>query len=448
MNEKIPTVVIVGAGFSGIHAAKALRDAQVKMILLDRNNYHLFQPLLYQVATAGLSPSEIAYPVRAIFRRQKNLEFRLAEVLDVDLDEKVVHTSNGFVSYDYLILAVGGESSYYGLDSIAKNGFDLKDLEDAMILRNHILRMFEWASQEENPQVLRALNTFVVVGGGPTGVEFAGALSELIRLALSKDYPGMDFKDVRVILLEAMDRLLAGFPEGLARSAAITLQKKQVEIRFGAEVINFDGRQVRLRGGEVIPAFTLIWAAGVRSEKLMDKLGLEQKSQGRVVVEQTLQIPGHPEAFVVGDSAYLEADGQPLPMMAPVAIQQGKTAAGNIERLISGQTLQAFDYRDPGSLATIGRNAAVARIRNFKFRGFLAWLVWLAVHLFWLIGFRNRLLVMINWAWDYFFYERAIRLITPEGSLTNMDQHGTVLPRSEKESGDSPEVELEDSLVR
>ena len=427
MTEKRPTVVIVGAGFAGMHAAKVLREAPVKVVMLDRNNYHLFQPLLYQVATAALAPSEIAYPVRAIFRKQKNFEFRLAEALNVDLDGKAVYTSNGPISYDYLILAVGGETSYFGLDSVARNGFDLKDLEDAMILRNHILRMFEGASQEKVPHVLRALRTFVVVGGGPTGVECAGALSELIRLALSKDFPGMNFKDDRVILLEAKERLLAGFPEDLAQSAATTLQKKQVEVRFGAEVVAYDGRQVRLRSGEVIPTCTLIWAAGVRSERLMDKLGLEQKGRGRVVVEQTLQIPGYPEAFVAGDCVYLEEDGKPLPMMAPVAIQQGKTAARNIERLITGKSVEAFDYRDPGSLATIGRNAAVARVRKFKFRGFLAWLVWLAVHLFWLIGFRNRLVVLINWAWDYFLYERAVRLITPEGSLPEKDQPETVL---------------------
>jgi NADH dehydrogenase len=242
----------------------------------------------------------------------------------------------------------------------------------------------------------------------------------------------MDFKDVRVTLLEAKELLLTGFPEDLAQSAATTLQKKQVEVRFGAEVVDYDGRQVRLRSGEVIPACTLIWAAGVRSERLMDQLGVEQKGQSRVVVRPTLQIPGYPEVFVAGDSVYLEDDGKPLPMMAPVAIQQGKTAAHNIERLIHGISLEAFDYRDPGSLATIGRNAAVARIRNFKFRGFIAWLVWLAVHLFWLIGFRNRLLVLINWAWDYFFYERAVRLIAPEGSLSKKYQAEAVFHKEER----------------
>jgi NADH dehydrogenase len=447
MNEKRPTVLIVGAGFAGINAAKVLRDAPVNVVMMDRNNYHLFQPLLYQVATAGLAPSEIAYPVRTIFRKQENFEFRLDEVWNIDLERKVVHASNGSISYDYLILAVGGESSHFGLDSVARYGFDLKDLEDALTLRNHTLRMFELAAQETNPCVLRALNTFVVVGGGPTGVEFAGALSELLRLALSKDFPGKDFKDVRVILLEARDRLLVGFPENLARSAATTLEKKLVEVRFGSEVIDYDGRRVMLRGGEAIPAYTLIWAAGVRSEGLMDKLGLEQKSQGRVVVEDTLQVPGYPEVFVTGDAAYLQADGEPLPMMAPVAIQQGKTAAGNIRRLIDGRELEAFDYRDPGSLATIGRNAAVARIGNFKFRGFPAWLVWLAVHLFWLIGFRNRLLVLINWAWDYFFFERAIRLITPEGRFNEKYRPDIDLAEESESVEDSPEMELEDTVV-
>lgn len=449
MDEKRSTVVIVGAGFAGINAAKVLRDAPVNVVMMDRNNYHLFQPLLYQVATAGLAPSEIAYPVRAIFRKQENFKFRLDEVIDIDLDRKVVHASNGSLSYDYLILAVGGESSHFGLDSVARYGFDLKDLEDALTLRNHTLRTFELAAQETDPHVLRALNTFVVVGGGPTGVEFAGALSELLRLALSKDFPGKDFKDVRVILLEARDRLLAGFPESLARSAATTLEEKQVEVRFGAEVIDFDGSQVMLHGGEVIPANTLIWAAGVRSEGLMDKLGLEQKSQGRVVVEDTLQVPGHPEVFIAGDAAYMQAGGEPLPMMAPVAIQQGKIAAGNIRHLINGRELEAFDYHDPGSLATIGRNAAVARIGNYTFRGFPAWLVWLAVHLFWLIGFRNRLLVLINWAWDYFFFERAIRLITPEVKHDNGFLPDTNLPgKNDGAAEDSPEVVMEDSIVR
>jgi NADH dehydrogenase len=410
-----PKVVIVGGGFAGINAAKVFKDQPVEVVLIDKNNYHLFQPLLYQVATAALAPSEIAYPLRAIFRKQKNLKFLLANVQAVDFDRRVVQTSGGPVDYDHLILAVGGETHFYGLDSVARYGFDLKDLEDALGIRNHLLRIFEWASQERDPQALEALLTFVVVGGGPTGVETAGAFSELIRLVLAKDFPEVDFSDVRVILLEAGDRLLAGFPTDLASSAVETLRKKGVEVRFGAAVNGYDGKLAALEDGQVIPAFTLIWSAGVRAQSLVNQLGLPQGRQGRVLVEPTLQVHGRPEVYVTGDAAYLEESGQALPMMAPVAIQQGKTAARNILRRMDGKPLLNFHFQDPGSLATIGRNAAVARVKGLKFHGFAAWLVWLAVHLFWLIGFRNRLLVLINWAWDYFLVERAVRLITPDG---------------------------------
>jgi NADH dehydrogenase len=275
--------------------------------------------------------------------------------------------------------------------------------------------MIELSTQIEDERARRAVRTIVVGGAGPTGIELAGALSELVRKALPKDYPGLTFDDVSVIVLEAADRVLSGFPDELAQAAKRRLEQKHVDIRLNSAVAEFDGHQVTLKSGEVIPASTLIWAAGVRSVSMLDKLGLKQARQGRVVVDRTLQVPGYPEVFVIGDAAYLEDDGKPLPMMAPVAIQQGKLAARNLRRLIEAKPLEQFIYRDPGSLATIGRNAAVARVKNFKFEGFLAWLVWLAVHLFWLIGFRNRLLVMINWAWDYFLFERTVRLITPDG---------------------------------
>jgi NADH dehydrogenase len=422
MSAKRPVVVIVGAGFGGIHAAKALRNAPVDVVMLDKNNYHLFQPLLYQVATASLAPSEIAYPVRAIFRKQKNFRFHLAEVTDVDFEDRVVLTSNGLVPFDYLILAVGGETHYYGLDSVPRNGFDLKDLGGALSIRNHILRMFELSTQVSDPETLQALRTFVVVGGGPTGVESAGALSELIRLVLFKDFPEADLAGAQVLLLEAGDRLLSGFPDDLAQGAVDTLQRKGVKVRLHSAVSDYNGKQVFLTDGEVIPANTLIWAAGVQASSLVGRLGLPQARQGRVIVSPTLQVTGHPEVFVAGDAVYLEAQGAPLPMMAPVAIQQGKIAAKNIVHLINGNDLQNFVYHDPGSLATIGRNAAVARVKGFKFHGFPAWVVWLVVHLFWLIGFRNRLLVMINWAWDYFLYDRAVRLITPDGSSRSENQ--------------------------
>ena len=418
MSERLPRVVIVGAGFGGLRAARALRKLPVEIILLDRRNYHLFQPLLYQVATAGLSPGEIAHPVRGILRQLKNLTFRLAEVQGVDLAHKQLSTSTGVIDYDHLILAVGGETNFFGLDSVARNALALKDLDDAISIRNQVLRCFELAMQETDPEVRRAMLTFVVVGGGPTGVESAGALSELIRLVLVKDYRELNIKDVRIILLEATDKLLTGFPPVLQEAAAKRLWQKYVEVRFGATVTQYDGRQVLLKSSEVIPAHTLIWSAGVRAASLADRLGAKQARQGRIVVQPTLQILEYPQVYVIGDAAYLESGGMPLPMMAPVAIQMAETAVENIRRSLTGQPLVEFVYKDPGSLATIGRNAAVARIGGLQFQGFLAWVVWLFVHIIQLIGFRSRLLVLINWIWDYLFYERAVRLITPYANRT------------------------------
>jgi NADH dehydrogenase len=413
MSEHKPVVVVVGAGFGGLRAVRALSKLPVETILLDRRNYHLFQPLLYQLATAGLSPGEIAHPVRGILRKNKNLTFRLAEVQQVDLKAKQLSTSTGVIDYNYLILAVGGETNFFGLDSIARNGLGLKDLDDALAIRNQLLNCFELAMQEPDPEKRRALLTFVIVGGGPTGVESAGAISELIRLVLVKDYLNLNIKDVRVILLEATDKLLTGFPAALQEAAAKRLWQKYVEVRFGATVTHFDERQVILKSGEVIPAHTLIWSAGVRAAGLIDKLEVQQARQGRAVVAPTLQLPEYPNVFVIGDAAYLEADGEAMPMMAPVAIQMAETAVKNIQRDLQGQAPEAFVYKDPGSMATIGRNAAVARIGNLQFEGFLAWAAWLVVHIIQLIGFRNRLFVLINWIWDYVFYERAVRLITP-----------------------------------
>ena len=407
-----PTVVVVGAGFGGLRAARALRKAPVDVVLVDRHNYHLFQPLLYQVATAGLEPEQIARPVRAILRRQSNAEFRMTEVTGLDPSGKRIVTADGPIPYDYLILAVGGETNYFGLESVPRHGFGLKDIPEAIRIRNQVLHAFERAMLETDPERRRAELTFVVVGGGPTGVEMAGALSELIRLVLVKDYPRLNVKDVRVLLLEATDRLLAAMPARLRDAAAETLWRKHVEVRFGATVADYDGARVLLKSGEVIPARTLIWAAGVKAVSLTDRLGLPTGRQGRVPVAPTLDVPGHPDIYVVGDAAYLEVAGAPLPMMAPVALQMAETAAGNIRRRIAGEAPLAFAYRDPGSLATIGRNAAVAYIRGVGFTGFLAWVVWLVVHIIQLIGFRNKLFVLLNWAWDYFFYERAARLIT------------------------------------
>ena len=411
-----PTVVIVGAGFGGLRAARSLGDAPVDVVLVDRHNYHLFQPLLYQVATAGLEPEQIARPVRAVLRRQRNFEFRMTEVTGLDPDGKRLVTTDGPIAYDYLILAMGGETNYFGLEGVVRHGFGLKDIPEAIRIRNHVLHAFERAMLESDAERRRAWLTFVVVGGGPTGVEMAGALSELIRLVLVKDYPRLNVKDVRVLLLEATDRLLGPMPARLREAAAETLwRKKHVEVRFGATVADYDGARVSLKSGEVIPARTLIWAAGVQAVSLTARLGLPTVRQGRVAVTPTLAVPEHPDIYVIGDAAYLEVDGAPLPMMAPVAIQMARTAAANIRRRLAGQPPAPFDYRDPGSLATIGRNAAVAYIRGIAFTGFPAWVVWLVVHIIQLIGFRNKLFVLLNWAWDYFFYERAARLITELG---------------------------------
>jgi len=405
-------VVVVGAGFGGLRVARALRRAPVQVILLDRNNYHLFQPLLYQVATAGLEPEQIAKPVRSILRGQKNFDFRMVEVTAVDLVQRRLETNAGPIAYDFLVLAPGGETNFFSLETVAKHGLGLKDIPDAVAIRNHVLTCFEQAMLEADPEQRRARLTFIVVGGGPTGVEMAGALSELIRLVLVKDYPRLNIKDVRILLLEATDRLLAAMPERLREAAGKTLWRKYVEVRFGATVADYDGIRIRLKSGEIIPAHTVIWAAGARAAGLNDRLGLATARQGRIAVEPTLQVAGHPEVYVIGDAAYRETNGVPLPMVAPVAIQMAEAVARNIVRTLRATPLREFRYRDQGTLATIGRNAAVAHVFGLQLSGFPAWVMWLVVHIIQLIGFRNKLFVLLNWAWDYFFYERAARLIT------------------------------------
>lgn len=414
MSQDLPRVVIVGAGFGGLRAARSLARLPVRVTVIDRRNYHLFQPLLYQVATAGLEPESIAHPVRAILRRQQNTEFRLAEVRAIDFIARRLETSSGELPYDYLILAMGSTTNYFGLESVMRNGFGMKSLEQAVAIRNQVLRQFELAIQDSDPEVRRARLTFAVVGGGPTGVEMSGMLSELTLVVLAKDYSQLDLDDVRVILLEATDRLLTDFPKRLQLATSAELRRKHVEVRFDAKVTHFDGEKVQLEGGESIPTRTVIWAAGARAAPLADRLRLAQDRLGRIRVAETLQLPENERVFVIGDVADVPAAAYPLPMMAPVAIQQAEVAARNIARLLQNRPLERFAYRDPGSLATIGRGSAVARLGRFHFHGFLAWVLWLVVHLVQLIGFRNRLVVLVNWAWDYLFYERAVRLISTD----------------------------------
>jgi len=418
-----PRVVIVGGGFGGLHAARSLAKLPVRVTLLDRNNYHLFQPLLYQVATAGISPTDVAYPLRSIFRRQKNLEFRMAEVTDIDPEGRILTTTSGTMPYDYLVLAVGGQTNTFNNPSVAANSFPLKNLTDASEIRDHLLRIFEQASVEKDTTHRQDLLTFVIAGGGPTGVEMAGAISELIRLVLTKDYPQQDFSQARVLLLEAGDRLLPAMPPPLQQATITVLENKGVEVRLGAAVESYDGEKVQLRSGESISTRTLVWAAGIRAADLIYKLGAVQAAQGRVKIDPTLQLPGHPEVYIIGDAAFLEDEhGQPLPMLAPVAMQQGDLVGKNIRLALEGKAQINFHYKDPGTMATIGRNQAVAWIGPVKLTGFLAWVTWLVVHIYQLIGFRNRLLVLINWAWDYFFFDRAVRLIIPKESGPKVEQ--------------------------
>jgi len=379
--------VIVGAGFGGLKAARTLAGGPVRVTVVDRRNYHLFQPLLYQVATAGIEPEGIAHPVRTILRRQRNAEFRLADVQAVDFEAKRLETSAGPIDYDTLILAFGTETNFFGLDSVEKNGFGLKNIKDAVAIRSQVLRQFELAVQNTDSDVRRAMLTFVVVGGGPTGVEVSGMFSELMRLVLARDFPQLEIKDVRVILLEATHALLAGFPEKLRESTAEILWSKHVEVRFGAMVTGFDGEKVELQGGEIIPTRTVVWAAGARAADLADVLDVERGQLGRITVSETLQVPQHPDVYVIGDAAF--HPDKSVPMMAQPAKQQGRLAAKNILAALRGRPQQPFQYRDPGSLATIGRNQAVARIGRLQFTGFVAWVAWLIAHLIFLIGFQS-----------------------------------------------------------
>jgi NADH dehydrogenase, FAD-containing subunit len=413
--EKLPHVVIVGAGFGGLETAQKLAHAQVQITLIDRHNYHLFQPLLYQIAIAGLVPSQIAYPLRTIFRHQKNLTFQMGEVTSIDFNGRYIRTNGSVIAYDYLVLAIGGQTNFFGVTGAEENGFQLKSIESATGTRNHLLRMLEQASREVDVEKRKALLTFVVVGAGPTGVETAGALAELITHVMTKDYPAMDLKDVRVILLEATGNVMATYPAELRQATMKLLENKNVEILLNTRLTDYNGQTITLADGGHIATYTLIWTAGVRSAELTDRLGVQQAASKRVRVGPTLQLPQRPEVFVIGDAAYLEdGHGQPLPMLATVAQQEAKFAAQNIQKILKSEAPEPFQYKDPGLLATIGRNAAVARIWGLSFSGFIAWVIWVALHIYRLIGFRNRLVVLINWAWDYVFYDNQVRLITRE----------------------------------
>ncbi len=411
-----PRVVVVGAGFGGLWAARTMSGGSVDVALLDRNNYHTFFPLLYQVAAAELVPTDIAHPVRSIFRRSPNVDVHMAEMTWLDLEARQVQTDRGPMEYDALILGLGSVPHFFGVEGAEEHAFPLRWMDDAIPLRHQVLTRFEAAAHARDPEERRRLLTFLVVGGGPTGVEYAGALAELIFGPLLRDYPAIPPDDVRVALVEASDRLLAGMPDKLGRYAAERLGHKRVEVVFDAEVRRVRPDGVDLADGSEIATETVVWTAGVQGDPEAASWGLPVARSGRVRVTQELNLADRPEVFVIGDLAYLEDDqGRPLPQVAQVAIQQGRRAAKNAMALLEGRQLRPFEYVDPGMLAVIGRNAAVAHVFGRAFRGLWAWLLWLGIHITWLVGFRNRALVLVNWAWNYVFYRRAVRLILTGG---------------------------------
>jgi NADH dehydrogenase len=409
--QQRPRVVIIGAGFGGLSAAKQLARAPFDVVVVDRHNYHLFQPLLYQVATAGLSPADIASPIRGILRGQKNAHVILADVSGVDTGRREVLAEGRRIPFDCLIVATGAQHAYFGNDW-ASYAPGLKTIDDATYLRRRILLAFERAESEPDADERRRLLNFVVVGGGPTGVEMAGAIAELAKRALASDFRSIDPRCTRVILLEAGQRLLGPFDPALSEAARHSLEQLGVEVRLGTGVTDCDCSGVSI-GQERVETRTIMWAAGVKASPAAQWLGVESDRAGRVKVGDDLSAPGHADVFVIGDAACaIGVDGKPLPGVAPVAKQQGAYVAQLLMARARGETLAAFRYRDFGSLATIGRKRAVAQLGAVKLSGFPAWLLWSLAHIYFLIGFRNRMSVAINWCWHYVTFQRGTRLIT------------------------------------
>ncbi len=410
-----PHVVIVGAGFGGLSAVKALEDADVDITVVDRRNHHLFVPLLYQVATAQLTQEHIAQPIRRILKRQKNVKVHLDEATGIDIENKTLRFAAGdSMKYDYLIIAVGAKDSYFGNDHWAERAWGLKSLEDAERIRQRILINFEKANRETDPERRKELLTYVLVGGGPTGVEMAGAIAEIANFTVLHEYDNFDSRSTRIVLLEGMDRIFPMFHPDLSKAAAEDLKKLGVEVRTGAMVTDVDEKGVTIGGSERINADTIIWAAGIQAASLTPELAgvVELDRAKRVPVTPELFVPGHPEIFVIGDAAVIKGpDGKPLPAVAPTAMQGGEHVAKNIKRALRGEAYARFVYNDKGSMATIGRNRAVAQIKGLRFTGFIAWWLWAVVHILQLISFRNRLFVFWQWTWDYFGYNRNARVI-------------------------------------
>ncbi len=408
-------VVIIGGGFGGLYAAKALRSAPVDVTLIDRRNHHVFQPLLYQVATAGLSAIDIGEPIRRILRKQANTSVHLAEVSSVDVDSRQVVLADGEpIGYDFLIVATGAGDSYFGHDDWEPHAPGLKSIEDALEIRRRVLFAFEQAEVVEDSDERMELLSFAVIGGGPTGAELAGALAELARHTLTNEFRRFDPGDARILLVEAGDRILPAYPPVLSAKAHRQLERLGVEIRTGAPVTAVEGRGLRI-GQDYIPCRTVLWAAGVAASPLGRSLGTELDRAGRVIVEPNLSIPGHPEVLVVGDLAHVVQEGGQLPGVAPAAIQMGKHAAESIKRAIAGEPARPFRYVDRGTMATLGRSSGIAIVKGIRLWGLPAWLAWLFIHILFLIGFRNRAVVLFEWTRSYLTYGRSARLILYQG---------------------------------
>jgi len=424
-NQSPHHVVIVGGGFGGLYAAKALGRAPVKVTLIDKRNFHLFQPLLYQVATGTLSPADISSPLRAIVNNYKNTTVQMGEVIDINPQEGKLILSNEELSYDSLIIATGVSHHYFGNDEWAEAAPGLKTVEDALEIRRRIFLAFEAAEKEANPEKRRAWLTFVVIGGGPTGVELAGAIAELAYTTLKEDFRNIDTAEAQVLLLEGMDRILPPYPPELSAKANDSLEHLGVTVRTNTRVTNIENNVVSLSCGdrmEEIPAQTILWAAGVKAsglgKALAERTGAELDRAGRVMVEPDLSVAGHPNIFVIGDLAnFSHQDEKPLPGVAPVAIQQGQYVANLLKRRLKDKTLPPFRYRDYGSLAVIGRNSAIMNLNFLRLSGFPAWLIWVFVHIYYLIEFDNKLVVLLQWGWNYFTRKRGARLITGEGAI-------------------------------
>ncbi|HBZ71037.1 MAG TPA: FAD-dependent oxidoreductase [Deltaproteobacteria bacterium] len=421
-----PRIVIVGAGFGGLAVARALRHAPVDVTVIDRHNYHAFLPLLYQVATSGLTAQDVAHPVRSILRSLPNARFRLGEVCGADLDARWVALQGGeHIPFDFLVLAAGSTTETWGNQSVADHALPLHDLEHALAVRNRALSCLERADATADPALREELLGFVVVGGGPTGVELAGALAELKRHVVPHDFPALEGA-MRVWLLEGRSALLPSLPPRLQAKALLQVTGLGVEVRLGALVERVDPTGVWLRSGQRIPARTVVWAAGVRGEKLAEELGLASGQSGRIAVDETLAVPGHPGVYAIGDLALLKG-AERLPQVAPVAIQQGQAVALNLLRTLRGHPPFPFRYHDKGSMATIGRNRAVALVFGWELSGRIAWWAWLLVHIVFLVGFRNRAAVLLNWAWNFFTYDRGLRAVVGGNPIPDL-----ALQRSEK----------------